>query len=489
MPRLALRSSPPLDQAFALNRDSMQARGLEFWLPAVATGSAREVIRGYAPTLSASGISTEGDSLYGRGLRSDGGGTTKVTYGNPTFTDGLGAATFAGWFTILSATMFGALWGKYSGATGLGFLVAQSSAANGILLSPADYVNGRGEVASVTTPGVPFHLVALFDGSQTGNANRLQLWIDGQPKTLSFTGTIPATLPTNTLNITLFNDVPNTIPSNTRAGDVRFYNRVLSPQEIFQLWAAQTRWELYRPAKWRTIVSAPSGGTLFTINLAGTVTSAGALAKQDGKALAGSIASGGALAKKPQKSLAGTVASSGTMIRQTGKSLGGTMSSAGALAKKASKALAGSLASSGALSNIKVALLNVAGTIASSGALTRQAGKGLGGTVATGGTLTRQAGKGLAGVMASSGALAKQAQKKLAGTLGSSGALSRVKVALLTVAGTIASSGALTRTVGKGLGGTLGWAGSLVTSGGTVTAGVRLLARARSFILKARPRT
>lgn len=33
---------------------------------------------------------------------------------------------------------------------------------------------------------------AVFDGSQTGNADRLKVWVDGLAKTLSFTGTIPA---------------------------------------------------------------------------------------------------------------------------------------------------------------------------------------------------------------------------------------------------------------------------------------------------------
>jgi hypothetical protein len=36
---------------------------------------------------------------------------------------------------------------------------------------------------------------ALFDGSQSGNANRLKSYLDGTAQTLTFTGTIPATTP------------------------------------------------------------------------------------------------------------------------------------------------------------------------------------------------------------------------------------------------------------------------------------------------------
>ena len=34
----------------------------------------------------------------------------------------------------------------------------------------------------------------IYDGSASGNANRLRTWIDGSQQTLSFTGTVPATL-------------------------------------------------------------------------------------------------------------------------------------------------------------------------------------------------------------------------------------------------------------------------------------------------------
>jgi hypothetical protein len=47
------------------------------------------------------------------------------------------------------------------------------------------------------------HVACVFDGSQTGNANRLKIYINGVLQTLTFSGTIPATVATNasTLNL------------------------------------------------------------------------------------------------------------------------------------------------------------------------------------------------------------------------------------------------------------------------------------------------
>jgi len=44
-------------------------------------------------------------------------------------------------------------------------------------------------------------------------------------------------------------------------GDIRVYNRALSPAEIWQLWAPQTRWDLYRPLLDSVVAKAPTVGT------------------------------------------------------------------------------------------------------------------------------------------------------------------------------------------------------------------------------------
>jgi hypothetical protein len=50
-----------------------------------------------------------------------------------------------------------------------------------------------GSVSFTPTVGEWYHLVGVFDGTQTGNANRCKIYINNVNQTLSFTGTIPST--------------------------------------------------------------------------------------------------------------------------------------------------------------------------------------------------------------------------------------------------------------------------------------------------------
>jgi hypothetical protein len=58
-------------------------------------------------------------------------------------------------------------------------------------------------VGSLISIGSWLHVVFTYDGTQTGNANRLKLYVNGVQKTLSFAGTIPSTTPSNTNKFTI----------------------------------------------------------------------------------------------------------------------------------------------------------------------------------------------------------------------------------------------------------------------------------------------
>ena len=67
----------------------------------------------------------------------------------------------------------------------------------------------------------------MFDGTQTGNANRVKLYIDGAQVSLTFnTGTADATL-TNATDPVEFGHM-NGSPSGGAVDDARIYNRALS---------------------------------------------------------------------------------------------------------------------------------------------------------------------------------------------------------------------------------------------------------------------
>lgn len=92
----------------------------------------------------------------------------------------------------------------------------------------ADY----GECAAPST-GAWHHLVVVFDGSLTGNSNRLKVWIDGVQQSLGFTGTIPSSIPNTSeaLQLGAWNGGTN---FNGDLDEVAFYNTALTASEIGQ---------------------------------------------------------------------------------------------------------------------------------------------------------------------------------------------------------------------------------------------------------------
>lgn len=62
--------------------------------------------------------------------------------------------------------------------------------------------NGGSQFGSVLKSGISGwnHYAFVFDGSQTGNSNRLKAYLNGVQETLSYTGTIPATTSNNIAN-------------------------------------------------------------------------------------------------------------------------------------------------------------------------------------------------------------------------------------------------------------------------------------------------
>lgn len=157
--------------------------------------------------------------------------------------------------------------------------------------------------------------------------------------------------------------------------------------------------------------------------------------------------------------LAGTLTTAGSVARQGAKPLAGALSSAGALWNRAAKSLSGALGASGALLTVKTALLSLAGTLTTAGAVAGRAAKPLAGVLGSAGSLALQTARGLAGELTSAGALWNRAAKTLAGTVGSSGAVSTVKAAMVALGGTLSSAGAVALQAVKGLAGSVSAAG------------------------------
>ncbi len=77
------------------------------------------------------------------------------------------------------------------------------------------------------------NIVFTYDGSQTGNSNRLKIYLNGNLQTLSFTGSIPSSV-SNVPTLDIGKRSWATRYADGRVSQVSIYNRALSAAEIQQ---------------------------------------------------------------------------------------------------------------------------------------------------------------------------------------------------------------------------------------------------------------
>ncbi len=133
-----------------------------------------------------------------------------------------------------------------------------------------------------------WHLLTLqYDGSQTGNANRLKGYIDGVPQTLSFTGTVPSSSTSNTSALKL--DQQATAYWNSSIDEVRVSNTTRTSDWIKTDYLSQSdqintfgNEETQTSAVWKFKDNASvSDGTTITSAVLGTSTSGNQMTYQE----------------------------------------------------------------------------------------------------------------------------------------------------------------------------------------------------------------
>lgn len=108
-------------------------------------------------------------------------------------------------------------------------------------------VGGAGATATSSTIDTNYHIHTLvFDGTQTGNSNRLKHRMDGVEKTLTFTGTVGATANANTTYLYLGTDTAGTNDFDGYLSEVIVYTKTLPSSEI-------TNTEIYLKNKWNIV--------------------------------------------------------------------------------------------------------------------------------------------------------------------------------------------------------------------------------------------
>ena len=90
---------------------------------------------------------------------------------------------------------------------------------------------GQIDISTITSNNKWTHLFVVFDGSGTGNAERLKCFIDGEQVTLSFTGTINSTTGTvSATDYTLGRGRSNYLDGGI--SNFKIYKRALSARRI-----------------------------------------------------------------------------------------------------------------------------------------------------------------------------------------------------------------------------------------------------------------
>lgn len=130
------------------------------------------------------------------------------------------------------------LWSYQDAVSGNRPLYGKGTSINLTVLARVEGANLRVYIGDTSTYGqcpAPatagwHHVAVVYDGSKTGNANRLQVWIDNVAQTLAFTGTIPATLPDSAENLYLGNWSADFW--NGDLDDFAMYRVALTPAEV-----------------------------------------------------------------------------------------------------------------------------------------------------------------------------------------------------------------------------------------------------------------
>ncbi|MDM8530768.1 LamG domain-containing protein [Anaerolineales bacterium HSG25] len=116
-----------------------------------------------------------------------------VDAGDLAILDGVSQYTIETWVKFDSFSSWDTVFAKRTSSSDRA-VVLQSYDSSGTIGVAVDYGYGESTTGLLST-GTWYHIAIVYDGTQTGDANRLKLYVDGVLQTLSFGGTVPATTP------------------------------------------------------------------------------------------------------------------------------------------------------------------------------------------------------------------------------------------------------------------------------------------------------
>ena len=167
---------------------------------------------------------------------------------------GLTSFTIGGWF--------------FRAAASQRMDIAQSNNANSQRFKIIN--NGNGNVTIVLTPASATfvlagtgwqHIVVVYDGTETGNSDRMQIYIDGVLQTPSFAGSIPPVVPTITNNnLEIGRDAGSSSFSEGNFDEVVYFSNAVDQTGITQLYNSGS---LYTLVSWWRMGDGDAAPTIF----------------------------------------------------------------------------------------------------------------------------------------------------------------------------------------------------------------------------------
>ena len=269
----SLNYGAPVNGAAPLNR------GLLAWwqvLPQRLGGSTLQDLTGRFPiALTGLGASsatqgwgaTRRPGGYGELRLNNDGGTVQGSAGPMLPLNSAPALTLAGWATQTTLNVREYLWTKYTSATVEWLLYTWTDAFFYVEFTSSIYTGF--EYVSGVTAGGWYHLAVVFQGSGATNPDRIKIYVNGQPKSLIFAGTIPAVWPNvGTQPVLLGRHAgASTFPWHGAVDDWRIWLRALSASEVMELYTTsrqgspqQLNWLAWPPGWAGAVAAAPGAG-------------------------------------------------------------------------------------------------------------------------------------------------------------------------------------------------------------------------------------
>lgn len=325
----------------------------------------------------------------------------------------------------------------------------------------------------------------VYDGSGATNADRVKGYLDGVPKTLTFTGTIPSSVgaATGPFEIGRQNAGVGLVTySDGQLDDVRLYNRALSEAEVLRLFTEPFAGMLTD----RRRVLRPSVGAAFSQAVGGTLTFAGSIVRGAGKSLSATLATSGSIQRATTRAIAAGLSFAGLPVKGIGLACAGAVTSSGAMQRAVGLPRGGTLTFDG--STARAITRSLAGILELSGGLHRATARAFNGALNFAGAVGFGIGKACAGAVSFSSAAARAAARAISGTVSFSGVLGSARAFFKTCAGAVSFSGSVLRGTGKRITAALSfttWTGALAPFIAGAANVVELASRARTVTLLA----